>query len=651
MRGGFRLNIERPRLDFPGGMFVAPPTLAHLAPFPLGDLTIEPAIRQVATADGRTVTLEPLVMHVLVALAGADGEPLSRDDLVSACWGRRIVGDDAINRAISHLRRDLGTIGDGSVRIETISKVGYRLVLDRSGKAAEADASQEPLSTPSSPPRRRPIQLAIAAGALACVGGAALAWTGWPDRADDPVTIAIEPAASERGDAVARSLASDLTSDVSRLAGSVTQLSMIDSEIGSTSSDMLVKIGVTRGAQGLTARLRLVDTADGVVIWSRDIRDEQGSPAGLRERTATTIAGVVRCGLGRSAGSFTDPVSLRLFFEACDAVEGGDWAKAKSFAQQIVARHPDDANSLACLAMTTIVSAMEADKVTPTVVRTATGYAEKGLANDLRVGRNYQALALIQASQDKSALAILKQGIEADPNNPSLHSLYALSLFNAGYVKASLDPALRSAALNPGSRHAQSAAVRRLLSVGSTRRAMAMQARIDAAWGSASTPVQDRIAILRFHPDPRAALIAFDRTAEPGEFALERLETEYRINPSPALLARFDALARQEFAAEPLAAWRLASVAIRMGDADRAFAWLAKSPKRQARFVWSGLFSPHAAALRRDPRFFAAMRETGLVELWRRQGRLPDFCREPGLTYDCAIEMARPLPPGTASLI
>lgn len=657
MQGHFRLNVERPRLDFPGGLFVAPPPLAHLAPFPLGGLTVEPAIRRVTAANRRMVTLEPLVMQVLVALAGANGEPLSRDDLVSACWGRRIVGDDAINRVISHLRRDLVTIGDESVRIETISKVGYRLVVGSPGGEGEPIALQgsaliAPLPLPPhSPSKTRRVQLRVVAAVLVFGGGAALAWTAWPNAADAAVTIAIEPAASERGDAVARSLASDLTGDVSRLAGSVTKLRMVDREVGSTSSDMLIRIGVTRDAQRLTARIRLVDTKDGAVIWSRDIRDEQGSPAVLRHRTATTIAGVVRCGLDRAAGRFPDPVSLRLYFEACDAVESGEWAKARSFAQQIVARHPDDATGLACLAMTTIVSALEADRVTPAVVQTASTYAQRGIASDPRVGRNYQALAIVLAAQDKSALAMIERGIAADPDNPSLHSLHAASLFNAGYVEGSVDPALRAAAMNPGSRYAQLAAVRRLIAAGKIGQAATMQSKIDGTWGPDPALGEDRIEALRFHPDPRAALIAFDRIAGSKKFALERLELEYRANPERAAWGRFDDLADRSFVAEPIAAWHLASLAARMGDPERALAWLAKGPKRHARFQWSELFSPHAAALRRDPRFFAAMREVGLVELWRRRGRLPDFCKEPGLRYDCAVEAARPTPVAAASVI
>ena len=73
--------------------------LAHEPAFTIGNLRVEPPTRQIYNADERQ-TLEPRVMQVLVALARADGNVVSRDDLIQCCWDGRIVGDDAINRVI-----------------------------------------------------------------------------------------------------------------------------------------------------------------------------------------------------------------------------------------------------------------------------------------------------------------------------------------------------------------------------------------------------------------------------------------------------------------------------------------------------------------------------------------------------------------------
>ena len=98
--------------------------LAHIRPFRVGTVEVRPAARELA--DGRHCELvEPKVMQVLVALAFARGETMSRDDLIAACWEGRAVTDDAINRVLSRLRALAKDFG--SFHVETITKVGYRL--------------------------------------------------------------------------------------------------------------------------------------------------------------------------------------------------------------------------------------------------------------------------------------------------------------------------------------------------------------------------------------------------------------------------------------------------------------------------------------------------------------------------------------------
>lgn len=102
-----------------------PVDLAHTRAFRIGDVEVRPATREVLSGKRREV-LEPRVMEVLVVLAVADGAILSRDDLITACWGGRAVTDDAINRVMSRLRALARSFG--SFRVETVTKVGYRLV-------------------------------------------------------------------------------------------------------------------------------------------------------------------------------------------------------------------------------------------------------------------------------------------------------------------------------------------------------------------------------------------------------------------------------------------------------------------------------------------------------------------------------------------
>lgn len=123
--------------------------LASEADFRLGTAAVRPSTRQLLCGEART-TLEPRVMQVLVVLARASGEVVSRDALLMQCWDGVVVGENAINRVISLLRTAVNETCPGVFEIETIKKVGYRLVLhpesrtdNRAGPLAPESAGAE----------------------------------------------------------------------------------------------------------------------------------------------------------------------------------------------------------------------------------------------------------------------------------------------------------------------------------------------------------------------------------------------------------------------------------------------------------------------------------------------------------------------------
>jgi adenylate cyclase len=125
-------------------------SLAHEPVVRLGALSIDPASRRVVHDDEREEFLEPRVMQVLVTLLRAEGRILSRDELLDTCWPGVLVGEDALNRVMGRLRRLAGGIGSGAFKIETVTKVGYRLVwLDAEPVAAPPPPAPDPARAPS----------------------------------------------------------------------------------------------------------------------------------------------------------------------------------------------------------------------------------------------------------------------------------------------------------------------------------------------------------------------------------------------------------------------------------------------------------------------------------------------------------------------
>ncbi|MGA9796675.1 MAG: winged helix-turn-helix domain-containing protein, partial [Rhizomicrobium sp.] len=145
-----------------------------------------PALRQVQAA-GRRESVEPRVMQVLVALMRSRGV-VSRDQLIDLCWGGRLVGDDAINSCMAKVRGLAALSSPPAFEIETVPRVGYRLIRARAEKRA-AVAAESP--APASP-AAKPVPVLFGhrwlfAGAVAALLSAAAAATVffWPKPAGE----------------------------------------------------------------------------------------------------------------------------------------------------------------------------------------------------------------------------------------------------------------------------------------------------------------------------------------------------------------------------------------------------------------------------------------------------------------------------------
>ena len=66
-------------------------------------------------------------MQLLVCIAKADGELVSRNELMDEIWPRVVVGD-VLNNTVAMLRKALGDIRPPRRYVETIPKQGYRMI-------------------------------------------------------------------------------------------------------------------------------------------------------------------------------------------------------------------------------------------------------------------------------------------------------------------------------------------------------------------------------------------------------------------------------------------------------------------------------------------------------------------------------------------
>jgi len=96
------------------------------APIHLGDLTIDPARREVRV-DSRSLDLRTQEFDLLLALVEHRGLVLSREQLLQKAWGFDFYGQTrTVDVHVAHLRRK---IESSNVKIETVTGVGYKLVI------------------------------------------------------------------------------------------------------------------------------------------------------------------------------------------------------------------------------------------------------------------------------------------------------------------------------------------------------------------------------------------------------------------------------------------------------------------------------------------------------------------------------------------
>ena len=144
---------------------VSPTTTFHAAlePFRAGDWIIDPEVNSLrnGTEERR---VEPKVMKVLMVLAGRQNHVVPKDEIMAAVWPETFVGDDVLTRCISVLRRVTHDDAHAPKFIQTIPKVGYRLVAEVSAivgpdaVAATTDVAEVPAMRDRVPePERAPI--------------------------------------------------------------------------------------------------------------------------------------------------------------------------------------------------------------------------------------------------------------------------------------------------------------------------------------------------------------------------------------------------------------------------------------------------------------------------------------------------------------
>jgi TolB-like protein/DNA-binding winged helix-turn-helix (wHTH) protein/tetratricopeptide (TPR) repeat protein len=403
--------------------------LAHESAIALGPLRVVPALRQIVHADGRDEIVEPKVMEVLVVLLRANGGILTRDELCAAAWDGRIVGDDAINRVLSRLRRLSEGIGAGTFTVETITKVGYRLntaapvaVPAIAGPAAGGDGE--------------------AAAAAASVGGAATA----PAPAGRRPTLAILPFASRSGIAADEQFGADLVEDVTAALSLGRGLRVLASGTTATygargidarrisselDTDYVFEGNVRRLGNGRRVTVQLVDGRSGAILWTGKFDRPLADDAGAQEALVADVAGHLGVQIQhiemdratKKAGELTAWEAVRRSWATIPKLTPEGLQASIDAARTAVALAPNYAIAASTLALCLGVLYQVNGSLEPDLLAEALRHADRALELDRNHGTVLFQVSLVKsyAQEWQESLDHVERSVELNPNMPEAH--------------------------------------------------------------------------------------------------------------------------------------------------------------------------------------------------------------------------------------
>jgi TolB-like protein len=228
--------------------------------------------------DGETVAVEPQVFDLLIYLIENRDRVASKDDLIAAVWGGRIVSDSSLTSRINAARKAIGDTGEEQRLIRTVARKGLRFV------GAVQAVSDAPSS--SALPEQRP-------GALPLPDRPAIAVLPFVNMTDDPDQEYFSDGITE-----------DIITALSKLRwffviarnssfiykGRAVHMRQIGDELGVR---YVVEGSVRKGGSRLRITAQLNDVARGGHIWAERYDRDLADVFAVQDEITEAIVGAI----------------------------------------------------------------------------------------------------------------------------------------------------------------------------------------------------------------------------------------------------------------------------------------------------------------------------------------------------------------------
>lgn len=641
--------------------------LAREPAFRLGSADVQPATREFLVGDAREV-LEPRVMQVLVALARRRGEVVSREELTISCWNGRVVGDDAVSRCITAVRRLASAYGGFS--LETIPRVGYRLIEDEpvpqpSEPVTSAGVEQPGAESPAWIVRHK-WRAAIIASAVLVMLLMIIIPMHWPHPSARPnpqkLTVAVLPftplyagdGGQQLGDAITISVADVLAGSALDVVSPTRSLQFRGAAKADAAhalrADFLIDGDIRREAGKAIVALRLVEGSSGKTLVAASMERPLSEAADLPDDVAKQFAQLGSVSRGSKPTAGWDPRVVAGYFRATFQYAGrNDFYGANETARAVVKSAPNDAlaQSLHGFMAAYLVSVLPPDR-RPAMIEEARQAAERAIQLDPGLGDSYAVLALTTPLFDWTAReAHLRRGLAAFSESLPVQIQLIELLQNAGRFRESAPLAEQAFRYTPYQTRSLIDLINARLWVGDVRESRVLidhgrkfyprSLWFEAKMFEATAFHGDHAgALSMLHGDRAEKLLVPDGSMKVfSNIALALIHQR----PSDVRAVTEDCRSPEGRTPEMKRTCFMALVALQRLDDAFALAVIlfpdqrdstvkARRPKLlPAELTPTAYLSvPVTAPLRADPRYRDLVERVGLLQYWRSSRHPPDFC-------------------------
>jgi TolB-like protein/DNA-binding winged helix-turn-helix (wHTH) protein/tetratricopeptide (TPR) repeat protein len=455
--------------------------------------------------DGTKLKLRPQAFQVLAVLLERAGDCVTREELQEQVWpGNKLVdAEHGLNTAIKELRACLGDSASKPRYIETLPKLGYRMVppvealVETAGEPPQkatssiGHATEMPkvTVTPADTETRRRWAVSFVVAAAVIVASLIVLKSPWSHAHDVQqvppahvrVMLAVLPFENLTGDAAQDYFSDGFTEEM------ISQLGRLDPQqfgvIARTSvmhykhtSENMDQIGrelgvqqilegsVRREAGGVRINAQLIEVSSQSRVWSREYNRETTNLLGVQVEIAEEIANEIQPSLGspKTGATASKPTLTPRAYQAYDSYLKGlffwnqrtttGFQQAIHYFQEAIAKDPDYAPAYAGLANSyTLLTAYSATPASEHMPK-ARAAAQRALQLDDNLPEAHVAMALILANYDwnwQASEIEYRRGIQLNSNYATGHHWFAELLTWRGRFDEALRESEMARSLDP----------------------------------------------------------------------------------------------------------------------------------------------------------------------------------------------------------